>query len=298
MVGLECKICGHREKNNLKKHLEVEHKLTTKEYRCKYPGNRTMTGHSKRTVEYWMYREGYSYKQSKEAVKSFQSLGKKNYIEKKVKTGLTKEEAQKLWNEKQAKCSPRTLKHYIGKGLTEDQARDKQSKIQSKFSALSSKFSGHKHTAESKEKISNACKQMALETGHNIMARRFRSKSKNGIRSNIETECFNELKKIFPKLTANKEIGKYVVDMVLENIAIEFYGDFWHRNPKMYLAEDNFYGKTSKDIWEYDRKRVYYLTQQGYETLIIWEVDWKNNKDRVIKKINKLYENKSNNTTK
>lgn len=292
MVGLKCEICGHREKNNLKQHLEIRHKLTTKEYRTDYPSSRTMTGHSKRTVEYWMYKEGYSYEKAKEEVKNFQSLGKKNYIDSKVKTGLTVEQAQQLWNNKQAKCSPRSVQYYLDRGLTEEQAKKEQSELQSKFSALSSKFTGHKHTEESKKRISNTNKQLALKVGHINMAKRFRNRLENGVRSNVEIECFNELKQIFPKLEANIEIDNYIVDMILEDVVIEFYGDFWHRNPKLYLAEDSFYGKTSEAIWKYDKNRVDCLNEKGYKIIIIWETDWKSNKDRLIKQIQKIYENK------
>lgn len=290
MLGLKCEICGHREKTNLKKHLQATHNLTTKQYRTKYPNSKTMTGHSKRTVEYWIYREGYSYEQAKKAVEEFQRLGKKNYIKGRLQEGFSQEQAQELWNDKQAKCSPRSLKYYTGRGVSIDKAKKAQSKLQAKYSALSSKFTGHKHTKKAKEQISKKSKQRAEEIGYGNMAKRFRNKSQNGIRSSIEIQCYKELKEIFPKLKANVEINTYVVDMVLDNIVIEFYGDFWHRNPKHYLAEDVFYGKSSKIIWEYDKKRLYYIKQQGYDVVVVWETDWKSNKHKVVEQIKKLYE--------
>lgn len=298
MIGLRCEICGHREKTNLKKHLELEHNITTKQYRSKYPSSKTMTGHSKRTVEYWIYKEGYSYLDAKEAVKDFQSLGKKEYIKNKVKTGLTEEQAQKFWNKKQAKCSPRSLQYYLGKGMTEEQARQEQSKLQSRFSAQSSRFSGHRHTEETRKQISNTHKQIASEIGHDSMARRFRTKSENGIRSNIEIECYNELKQVFPKLKANIEINNFIVDMLLERIVIEFYGDFWHRNPKYYSAKDLYYGKTSETIWEYDKRKIQLVNKEGYVVVVVWETDWKNNKEQVIEQIQNIYESNQDNKTK
>lgn len=298
MIGLRCEICGHREKANLKNHLEAEHNLTTKQYRSKYPNSKTMTGHSKRTVEYWIYKKGYSHAEAKEAVKNFQSLGKKNYIKSKIKTGLTQEQAQKLWNKKQAKCSPRSMQYYLDKGMTEEQARQEQSKLQSKFSTNSPRFSGHNHTEETKKQISSANRKIAYQVGPSIMAKRFRNKSENGVRSNIEIKCYNELKQVFPKLKANMEVGNYIVDMLLDKIVIEFYGDFWHRNPKYYLAEDLHYGKTSEAIWKYDKRRAQSINKEGYTTVVVWETDWKNNKEQVIEEIRKIYESKQDSKTK
>lgn len=78
---------------------------------------------------------------------------------------------------------------------------------------------------------------------------------------------------------------RYKLDgLILEkNIAIEYYGDYWHCNPRTYLATDKFKGKlTASDIWERDLKKRTALEENGYSVFVIWEYDWKNTKDKII----------------
>lgn len=84
-----------------------------------------------------------------------------------------------------------------------------------------------------------------------------------------------------------KKIGNseqyYFVDFFDEDdsIIIEFYGDFWHANPKMYAPDDLVNlpeNKTeAKNIWEYDKKRIDFLKNLGYNKIVIvWEYDYDN----------------------
>lgn len=56
---------------------------------------------------------------------------------------------------------------------------------------------------------------------------------------------------------------------------IEFHGDFWHSNPKIY--NDNFVNPVTKikacDKWEQDEQRTTDLENAGYEVLVWWESD-------------------------
>ncbi len=68
--------------------------------------------------------------------------------------------------------------------------------------------------------------------------------------------------------------GKFV-DYYLSdyNMVIEFYGDYWHCNPKVY--ESDYYvsqiGMTSEEIWEKDRKRLDIIKQGVNSIIVIWE---------------------------
>ncbi len=60
-------------------------------------------------------------------------------------------------------------------------------------------------------------------------------------------------------------------------------GDFWHRNPK-YYADDYFaMNKSSSDIWEYDEYKAKIAKENGFKLLTIWESDFKEDRDKVIK---------------
>lgn len=77
----------------------------------------------------------------------------------------------------------------------------------------------------------------------------------------------------------------YCFDFVYNKCIIEFYGDYWHGNPKKYLSTDLApcsKTKTYQDIWNYDNKRLEDIQSQGYQVHIVWESDFQNNPQKVI----------------
>jgi hypothetical protein len=64
------------------------------------------------------------------------------------------------------------------------------------------------------------------------------------------------------------------------NTVYEFYGDYWHGNPKLYKKSalnksvDKTYGQLYKDTM----KREKLLKKAGYKVISIWEHDWKESK--------------------
>jgi hypothetical protein len=256
-----------------------------------YPSSRTMTGHSKRTLEYWIYR-GYTESQALDEVKRHQKGHKELFLQKYQDRGLSKEEAQQIWNYEQASRSPRSKLRYLARGYTEVEALEAVRKVQASYSALSTKFTGCTHSTSTREQISATMRKHAQSVGHGIMAQRFKEGAE-GIRSRGEISCYNELKQIFPELVGNKAVSPYTVDMYLDGVVIEYYGDFWHRNPKKYKKDFIQYGRSSEDVWKQDQQRVIKLEQQ-YVVFVIWESDWKLSKDLVIEKLKKLYESKQN----
>lgn len=67
-------------------------------------------------------------------------------------------------------------------------------------------------------------------------------------------------------------------DFIYKTKIIEFYGDYWHRNPNMY-SESELY---VKDVWEYDNKRINEIKRMGYDILIVWENDYRNDRESII----------------
>ncbi|MAG24701.1 hypothetical protein CMI47_03890 [Candidatus Pacearchaeota archaeon] len=120
------------------------------------------------------------------------------------------------------------------------------------------------------------------------------SKSKYS-RSKGENEIYKFLKEIFPKLnilTHNKAYTKvnnmsFKPDIKINNLIIEYFGDYWHMNPKIYSKNDfnkrkNMY---AYEIWEYDANKVKLLDSTGYNTHIIWEHSYKTNKQKSLDKL-------------
>ncbi len=79
---------------------------------------------------------------------------------------------------------------------------------------------------------------------------------------------------------------QYVYDIMANNKIIEYNGDFWHANPNIYLPD--YVNPRTKlkavDKWALDSIKIRYAQSQGYEVLVIWERDFKNNTEETIKK--------------
>ncbi len=91
-----------------------------------------------------------------------------------------------------------------------------------------------------------------------------------------------EIKRLleYNNIITEKEInivGNYITDEFdrINNVCIEFNGDFWHCNPNIF--NENYYHPiikmTAKEIWEKDRKKYEMYRKNGYNVFIIWESD-------------------------
>jgi hypothetical protein len=71
---------------------------------------------------------------------------------------------------------------------------------------------------------------------------------------------------------------------------IEFQGDYWHCNPKIYKADflHPAFQITAKEIWKRDKIKAKVLKQNGYDLLIVWEDEFKKNQDKVIEQCKKF----------
>ena len=72
----------------------------------------------------------------------------------------------------------------------------------------------------------------------------------------------------------------------MNNKLIEFNGDYWHANPLFYgpMSFIKAKNKKAKDIWEYDNIKINTAKYQGYDVLVIWENEYKTNKEETINK--------------
>jgi len=112
--------------------------------------------------------------------------------------------------------------------------------------------------------------------------------------SRVSEDLFDHLK---PHLTVNGKygvdeqrvstpLGVFKLDFYVEHEtgckAIEFFGDYWHANPKMYDANDVIKGKIVQSIWEHDRERLQAIRNAGVDVLVIWETDFKEDPEEVL----------------
>lgn len=118
-------------------------------------------------------------------------------------------------------------------------------------------------------------------------------------------ELFNRIYDILPVElknstyygTHNKEFGKYddvnklyyFYDFVINDIkfCVEYNGDYWHGNPKKYSGDDVLAIRNKKydEIWKFDKEKVSFLQNLGYDVIVIWESDYVENPERIIGEI-------------
>ena len=90
---------------------------------------------------------------------------------------------------------------------------------------------------------------------------------------------------------------KYFVDIKIDDTIIECNGDYWHCNPEKY-GPNYFHSqikKTAKDIWNHDKQRIKNIKKIGYNVIVVWELDYKKNRDILFQElINEICKNKKN----
>jgi len=156
---------------------------------------------------------------------------------------------------------------------------------------------GKHHSKETKEKMSETHKdkKRSKETKEKMSKSHLEyMKKNNDLYSKISQECFwniyNELPKDLQEQTYFAELnhehfmcGKYMVDFYIKplNLIIEFFGDYWHANPKEYKKDDVIHVNKASQIWKEDKQRIKNL-EKHYKVFIIWESDYNKNSKKVI----------------
>ena len=76
-------------------------------------------------------------------------------------------------------------------------------------------------------------------------------------------------------------------DFVVKDVkkVIEFNGDKFHANPKLYKAYDiplSFLKLYASEIWENEKIKLSKARKNGYDIKVIWESDYLKNKEQII----------------
>ena len=108
-------------------------------------------------------------------------------------------------------------------------------------------------------------------------------KIKSGIVSKREKEIVKEIKQLGYNPIHSYRVDSKICDVYIPslNLIIEYFGDYWHCNPKKY--ESDFFnkkkGKFAWELWDYDKKKIDLIKSYGYNLEVVWEGDLKlNNK--------------------
>jgi hypothetical protein len=76
----------------------------------------------------------------------------------------------------------------------------------------------------------------------------------------------------------------FAYDFVIDKKIIEFNGDYWHCNPSTYESTyfHKMIQKTAKEIWDAHTEKICLIEKCGYQVLVVWENDYRNNPEKVI----------------
>jgi len=228
-------------------------------------------------VEYWLKR-GYSKNDAKKKVSEYQ-------------TELAKRNASKSKSERR-KNSVRCIEHWIEKGYSENDAKEKVAEIQSTFSLKKCiKKYGENEGLKRWKKRQEKWQDSLNKTGFHQLGY-----------SKISQELFGEILKKYPEeekdfvfyedknreytlKNDNNFYYRYDFCDLNKRKFIEFNGDIYHANPKMFKPSDKpnpFHDKTAKELWEIDEDKKNIAERNGFEEFIVWEKDYRENKEKVI----------------
>lgn len=182
---------------------------------------------------------------------------------------------------------PNQKQYWLNKGLSEDEAKEKVKERQStntqeRFMERYGEEEGLKKWFDRQEKWLGSMKESGMFSGTSEVSDNLFEKI---------NQSFGNLRYGNDELTIRLTKGWCKVDCLNpeNNKVIEFYGDYWHGNPKKYKPDDVI--KTGsknqiivKDKWEHDRIRINQLKEKGYDVMIIWESEYRENPDLIIGK--------------
>lgn len=126
-------------------------------------------------------------------------------------------------------------------------------------------------------------------------------KIKSTVTSKKEKEIIKELKQLGYNPTQSYRVDSKICDIYIPslNLIIEYFGDYWHCNPKKYDA--NYFNKKKNkfawELWEYDKKKVELIRNYGYNLEVVWEKDLKDD-SKLINLIIEKYDTKFKSTPK
>lgn len=146
-------------------------------------------------------------------------------------------------------------------------------------------------SVESVMEVNNCSKEDAI----NIISDRFTKGAK--FYSVLEIKLVDEIESLLREsiqysakskqysVWGNDKINFY--DIVHNNKAIEFHGDYWHCNPEKYAAD--YYhsptGRTAEEIWELDKEKISLLeNKRNIPVLVIWESELRDNFNEIVER--------------
>ena len=114
----------------------------------------------------------------------------------------------------------------------------------------------------------------------------------NGAISKISMVLYDMLIPFIDNIECEFKINRYYFDFKIGKTIIEFNGDYWHCNPMIYEHDQlvKFPNRTipANTKWEEDKKKIKVAKDNGYDVIVIWEKDFRNNKQKVLQQLKRI----------
>lgn len=215
-----------------------------------------------RSIEFWI-NNGYSLETAKEKVKEIQTTNGLEYYKQKFPNSYEEE-----FNKRIARWKNSLSKH--------DQELLNLKK--------SGSIKGHMARGLSYEQASYEY-QILIERLKSV--RKLPSKISQKMCSMLDAKligtCYYNDKN-YEKLISGYRVDFYHKD---SKTVVEFYGDFFHRNPKIYESTYEAHSITSGERWEYDNRRetIIFESPEVNKLIVVWESDFRKNPEQTIQNI-------------
>lgn len=280
---VKCEVCNKSMKRITRSHLK-SHGITTKEYLIQYPNSSMISSGLKKlysnTEESTI--EKYGEELGDEKWKAYQEIqAETNTFEYKSKKYNMSKEKFDDYNKSRAT----TLENFIGRYGEEtgidlwDEYCERQ-----RYTTTIDYFKEVYGEIAGQQKFDNFCLSRNL-TDRN--------------QSNLEILVFNELILHISNLDIsvrleNLYFGPYDFGNKQKRKLIEFYGTYWHTDPRKY--NDDFFHLQrrlyARQIKSRDQAKRTYAENNGYSVKVIWEQDWKSDKNLIIEDIKRFWNEK------
>jgi hypothetical protein len=282
--AVKCAMCEMKS-HDLCSHISRTHKMSIEEYKIKFPNNPI---HSNSQLQ----KLSENIKGDKNP--GYQHGGKLSPFSKKF-INADKIDRKKLY-QKVSKSridnnnDNTKIEYYTSRGFSEDGAKIELSKRQSTFSKQSciDKYGKQKGLEVWSKRQEKWLSSLNSKSEDEIKAINRKKASPGCNISKAEYEILKELKNnnfdIHHQFCISSEKG-YIYDFRMENKIIEYYGDYWHCNPKIYKNdyENKRLKMTAKEKWIADKEKELFAEKNNYQLMVVWESDYKENPEKIIK---------------
>lgn len=285
---LECKICGQRMTFFSPAHLKM-HGITKEEYEAKYG---KFQSYPSKYIESHFVGENNASHSSKldEQTRKERSPFSKEFYKKR---GLSEEDRNKFISSIDREYNT-TLEYYINKGMTEEEAKKALTERQRTFTLEKciekyGEVDGRLRwdDRQDKWKLKMFADDQKICCGQSKACAKLVELILEGTDgTDVELLYGDNEFKIFDFST----VYLYDVTNVKKKKIIEFNGDLWHGNPKLYTG-DQIQRVTNipfSKVWEKDRIKKEVAEQNGFEIMVVWESDFHKNQDEIVEQCKKF----------